>query len=309
MQEVMGTADERSPVIVFTCGRSGSTLLARMLNCLPQTIVWGEHGAALSPLLKSYSSARKVAESRLVTESTRYLQPVLQRQPILRNSGMSIEWLNWFTANDIATLYQQLVSDLFYPEMVRDRFARWGFKEIRYREVEYDLLRQLFPDMKAIILHRSPVAVCASQFKHFGKENTKIVPYILNRLESFYRFAAQVAECQSEAEHRTLFISYEEINFDFENSVSALQTFLDEEMLPGVAEIGAEVKAYNRRRPVQPASDRCFEDLLAWKATVGADVPDSKLGVISQHYQRLTELTAQDPEPLAAVDAYGGGGA
>ncbi len=42
------------PVFVISTGRSGSTLVQRLLNCHPAQVVWGEHHGFLASLLGAY---------------------------------------------------------------------------------------------------------------------------------------------------------------------------------------------------------------------------------------------------------------
>jgi hypothetical protein len=291
MQKNLAAADERPPVIVFTCGRTGSTLLIRMLNCLPRTIMWGEHNGALKPLLSSYSRLRDVAENKFVARAANLLQPVYDREPILSVQGMSIEWLNWFTVADIDRVYREFVTGLFYPESARGRFSRWGFKEIQYRDVELGLLRKLFPGMKAIILYRNPAAIIASQFKNFAKEDGERLPRVLKNVGIFYQFAAQQAQQESDADESPLFISYEEVVGDFDGSVRVLQEFLKEEFLPSVGEIENNIGHFRSRKFVSKWSGDPLEDIEKWQRASDLEVPARKFRLIVDNYEAVIAAT------------------
>jgi hypothetical protein len=300
MQKAVTAAQERPPVIVFTCGRTGSTLLTRMLNCLPRTIVWGEHGGLLKPLLLSYSKGSEVAVHPLVRQGAELLQPVIDRKAVVPGRRMSLEWLNWFTPADIDRLYQGAIRELFYPASVRVQFTRWGFKEIRYREFEYAMLRKLFPCMKAIILYRNPAAVCASQYKHFAKNRPDRFPAIIRNVAAFYRFAAMTAE--NPPERDVLFVSYEEIVRDFANTSRLLGAFLEEAFAPQLSEIEGEVQAFLRRKQPSASEDDPIGAFADWKARTDVPVPARSFEGIVESYDSLHAAlrTAQAAVPAAA---------
>lgn len=288
MEKSVSVAEERPPVIVFTCGRTGSTLLTRMLNCLPRTIVWGEHGGLLKPLLQSYSKGSEVAAHPLVKQGAQLLQPVIDRKAVVPGRRMSLEWLNWFAPADIDRLYQDSVRELFYPESVRGQFTRWGFKEIRYRDFEYGMLRKLFPSMKAIILYRNPAAVCSSQYRHFAKNTPHRFPAIVRNVAAFYRFAAGTA--QNQPERDVLFVSYEEIVKDFANTSRLLESFLGEGFGPQLSEIGAEVQSFlNRKNPSEAmlSEDGPAEAFAQWRERAGVSAPGQSFEEIVELYNSI----------------------
>lgn len=305
MQDVPAAAEERPPVIVFTCGRTGSTLLIRILNCLPDTIMWGEHNGSLKPLLQSYSRVRDVANNQFVAQASQLLQPVYERQPILSKPGMSIEWLNWFTEADIDRLYRDFIIGLFYPEEVRGRFSRWGFKEIQYRDFEATMLRKLFPGMKAIILYRNPAAVFASQFRNFAKGDGERLPKIIRNIESFYQFAAAQAEREDDGEDRPLFISYEEIAGAFGASVLKLQQFLEEDFSSSIEELAKDIARFRKRRNSLKWSSNPLEDFDAWQRTTEVKVPRRRIQLMVDCYQAVLNATAAERTAMATEPGFG----
>ena len=305
MQDVPAAAEERPPVFVFTCGRTGSTLLIRMLNCLPDTIMWGEHNGSLKPLLNSYSRVRDVANNQFVAQASQLLQPVYDRQPILTKPGMSIEWLNWFTEADIDRLYRDFITGLFYPEEVRGRFSRWGFKEIQYRDFEATMLRKLFPGMKAIILYRNPAAVFASQFRNFAKGDGERLPKIIKNIESFYQFAAAQAEREDDGEDRPLFISYEEIASAFGDSVLKLQQFLDEDFSSSIEEIAKDIARFRKRRNLLKWSSNPIEDFDAWQRTTEVKVPRRRIQLMVDSYEAVLKATAAERTAMVTEPEFG----
>mgnify|MGYP006171128025 CR=1 FL=1 len=278
-----------------------------MLNCLPRTIMWGEHNGALKPLLSSYSRLRNVADNKFVARAANLLQPVYDREPILSKPGMSIEWLNWFSGADIDKVYRECITGLFYPDAARQRFSRWGFKEIQYREEELHLLRKLFPDMRTIILYRNPAAVFASQFKHFARSDGERIPKILKNIEGYYMFAAQQASEMSAAENPPLLISYEEIVGDFDASVLKLEGFLDEKFSSAIAELGQDIKRFCNRRNATGWKGSPLEDFKTWQAATKMRLPPKKLQLIAGYYDTLVNTTMASPEAGTELAASPGG--
>lgn len=300
MDKSFETADATQPVVVFTCGRTGSTLFIRILNCLPRTIVWGEHNGSLKPLLNSYSRFREVAINRFVTEASELLLPVYERQPIVSERGMSIEWLNWFTQADIDRLYREMITGLFYPEPIRERFSRWGFKEIRYREFELGMLRKLFPGMKAIILYRNPAAVFASQFTHFAKNDGERVPRVLKNIEAFYQFAAREAMREREPEEpASLFVSYEEIAGQFSETLLKLQDFLGEEFLNSVEEIRNNIARFQEHRARTKWTGEPDRDFDSWAQRMEIPLPEKQIRSIVSCYRDVVQAKMARPTERA----------
>ena len=264
--------------------------------------MWGEHNGALRPLLAAYSRIRDVAGNRFVAQAAPLLQPVYDRQPILSDRGMSIEWLNWFTAEDIDRLYRDLITAQFYPESVRDRFSRWGFKEIRYREFENGMLRRLFPGMKVIILYRNPAHVFASQYKHFAKYDKERVPGLLNNIETFFQFAAREADRNSGPEECPLFISYEEIAADFDSAIVKLQGFLDEEFSGIIEEIGNDIARFRDRRGSGASAEDPMAEFSNWQERTALKLPGKRIQVIAECYEfLLNAAAAAEVKPAAAA--------
>lgn len=293
MQKYLAEADERPPVIVFTCGRTGSTLLIRMLNCLPRTIVWGEHNGALRPLLSSYARLRTVADNKFVARAANLLQPVYDREPILSGQGMSIEWLNWFSTADVDRLYRELITGLFHPDSAKQRFSRWGFKEIQYRDGELGLLRMLFPAMRTIILYRNPAAVLASQFRNFAKHDGERMPKIQRNVEGFFQFAAQQAERKDQADNPPLFISYEEIVGAFAHSVLKLQDFLEEEFTDSIEEIERDIDRFGKRRRSISWSGNPLEDFETWQSAMDVKLALRTIRRVAEYYDLIVTANTE----------------
>jgi len=286
---------EREPVIVFACGRSGSTLLIRILNCLPKTVVWGEHGGILKPVFASYTLSREVAGITFITDAAKFLPDILSRSAITRR-GMSIEWLNWFKQDDIDELYRDFVIKLFYPVSIQTTFDRWGFKELRYRAKEYETLNYLFPQWRPIILFRNPVDVFASQLKSFAKGDTSRIPQLTEDISGFYTFAANICTSSDGITKKAspFFTDYETMVWQFDEAIASLRNYLGEQFSSQLQLIRAEVKKFSGQRPrrEEAAASEVEQDLEAWATSMGVAIPPEKREDIARNYDTLTSLAA-----------------
>ena len=285
---------EREPVIVFTCGRTGSTLLIRILNCLPETVVWGEHGGIVKSILRSHAHSRHVAGNKFITQAAQFLPDVLSRTAIRNSKPMSIEWLNWFNEDDMDELYRKFIISLFYPPSAHAKFKRWGFKEIRYRAAEYEALRELFPRWKPIILFRNPVDVCTSQLKSFAKGDTSRIPQLIRNISDFYAFTARVSAESAKTEAAPLFINYETMVWQFDEAIASLETYLREQLSPQIELIRAEVVRFASRHPRRghAAASDVEHDLRAWAASTGVAIPRLDFTSFAHNYEALASRTA-----------------
>jgi len=226
-----------------------------MLNCLPETIVWGEHNGFLTALLTSYDQMEKVAGGRFAKDAARHLEQVIERRPVLSDGSMSVEWLNPFKPIDIAPLYRDFLDSVFLPERYRDRFRRWGFKEIRYRRTEFDRLRRLYPGFKPIFLFRHPVAVLDSQFRGFvNRDRVRFAP-LMDLVAAIYAFGAELPEWPSSRCH---FVDYDDLVSSFDSVAAQLFDFLEETPdSTSLSEIEREVrkKRSGHQRPILSIED------------------------------------------------------
>ena len=140
-------------VFVVTYGRSGSTLLAGLLNAIPGYRIRGENYNTLYRLFQADAAIAKACDmfagvDHLGPESAWYGTP--QVRPHLYRAG----------------LIESFVTNVLRPEP-GDRVI--GFKEIRYTPLhmtdltEYlAFIRDSFPRSKIIFNHRDPAAVARS---------------------------------------------------------------------------------------------------------------------------------------------------
>ena len=160
------------PVFVLGSGRSGTTLVQRILNAAPNVSIFGEHNGFLAPLAEAYFA--QVSKGCLKTgiEADELADTVMTR---LRNPAVWPAWLNTYRPVDLRADYAGLIKHWFNPSWAGSRV--WGFKEIRYglgeRVIEF--LVDVLPESRFVIVIRNPVDVISSQhFCGFGDFETLI---------------------------------------------------------------------------------------------------------------------------------------
>ncbi|MGH7155181.1 MAG: sulfotransferase [Acetobacteraceae bacterium] len=158
MHSITGAGLHDRPVFVLAQHRSGGTLLARLLNCHPGLVIWGEHAGFINRLAEAHDLLMRHHE--LLPDRT---QRQVRREAA-RGELSQTDFHPWrapFAARDFAAACRVLVRDLFSRGVLSEQ--RWGFKEIRYHSpLLATFLRQLFPASRFIVLDRDPVELCVS---------------------------------------------------------------------------------------------------------------------------------------------------
>jgi hypothetical protein len=161
----------KAPIFILGSGRSGSTLVQRLLNSYPDVTIWGEHGGFLKHtadaffrLLEHRGNNQFVFANSSVSQTMPWSQVTEHKKPEHWQA-----WLNSFSREDVTTFFRTHLEAFFrHPSMPADH--RWGFKEIRYgnqdRVVEF--LSRLYPDAHFIFLVRNAFNTLASQGRAFG---------------------------------------------------------------------------------------------------------------------------------------------
>jgi hypothetical protein len=153
---------QEQPVFLMSTGRSGSTLVQRLLNCHPDLVMWGEHHGFLGGLGHTFN--------RLFIEDGQNPFPreatgnpgLAQLLPTLHDPSAEVEWANPYTAEEFAGQLRGFISGYFGSRLPEG--VRWGFKEIRYHQHgQFEMLRVLYPAGRFIFLRRNPLKVARSK--------------------------------------------------------------------------------------------------------------------------------------------------
>ena len=154
------------PIFIASMGRSGSTLLQRVLNVHPGITIWGEHGGFLSGVLRSYVSASQPETANNLEIGFESRGDVIGE---LGDKKAFKPWVSPFTTTDLEDEMREMVRGLFTRGL--DPSIRWGFKEIRYSREELSTLMKMFPTASLIILARDFRGFAQSRFFAFGNTN------------------------------------------------------------------------------------------------------------------------------------------
>jgi len=152
--------EEQSCLFIMAHGRSGSTLLLRILNTLPGYNICGENWGAFAGLSNFYANILKTKNSKELIGEKEYLE-----------NSVKPSWYNVFDIESVNCDLRVLIKNMYNP---RDEFRVWGFKEIRFGlNVDYEnfnrqleFLKNLFPTTKFIFNVRSIDELVASMSNH-----------------------------------------------------------------------------------------------------------------------------------------------
>lgn len=166
----MNQFNESNCLFVVAQGRSGSTLLLKLLNNIEGYNICGENYGAISNLAGFYQSILKTTTMVPKKEGKfcSYEELInLPKQKILSSPKeikdySGFEWYNIYNIESIENKLQELIIDLFNPEK---KFKVWGFKEIRFGientenyttfSDELNFIKKLFPKAKFLFLTRN----------------------------------------------------------------------------------------------------------------------------------------------------------
>lgn len=220
------------PVFLLACGRSGSTLLQRILNTHEQLHIWGEHGGALSPIVNSFNTlVGKQVASLVQAVPSRCHAATLASEPVMEAANWSVQWYNSFTRDQVIDAYRNLVLDVFTND-VKPTIRHWGFKEIRYGLPVAQFLSTLFPKAKFILLVRDPHHVALSQLEYFYLQSGESSPVDDQKFDTFTRQSLDSISRIASLRHSDLaeqcrLVRYEDLLEDPQTDLSELAKFLD----------------------------------------------------------------------------------
>lgn len=149
----MPMTDDTAPLLVLGAGqRCGSTLVQRLLCSHPRVRIWGEHVGQLRQLLTAGNRLRLWSETN----------GMAGRNELVTNGYQG------FIANvtpergDIDRACVSFIETLFADPARAAGRPIWGFKEVRYGLPDVLLLRELFPQLRAVAVVRDPRDVLRS---------------------------------------------------------------------------------------------------------------------------------------------------
>lgn len=157
-------------LVLLGSGRSGTTLVQRLLNSYQDIMIWGEHQGSLKALSESYFS---LVDSKSMNTYSYPLHKKLSNKSSadFKNPEIWQAWINWFEKDDVTDIFKHTVESLF---KANDSSAETvGFKEIRYAETPevLEFLNRILPKLKIICVVRDPLNNVESQVNTFAQGN------------------------------------------------------------------------------------------------------------------------------------------
>lgn len=142
-------------VISAIAHRTGSTLVQRIFNRREETIVWGEHGGALTHMAAGFAEAERFCR-----------KGEKEKRAYLESDDKSTAWTARMSPSPThleaaVTASVRAFLDTYYREL-HDEKDLIGFKEVRYGRVELDMVRGAYPAARIVLLVRDPVDVWRS---------------------------------------------------------------------------------------------------------------------------------------------------
>jgi Sulfotransferase family len=133
-------------------------VLARMLNCHPALVIWGEHVGLINRLAEIDDMVSRVG--RLTARKTEEAIADFIAFPDHRLNEFD-PWANPFDHDGFRGSCRAMIEAIFARGLRSGQ--RWGFKEIRYhRALTARFLADLFPDAQFIVLSREIREVAVS---------------------------------------------------------------------------------------------------------------------------------------------------
>jgi Sulfotransferase family len=217
---VLSNLEESRCVFLITQGRSGSTLLLRLVNEIDGYNICGENKGALGELYKFYEAIVETEKKVLKNSEGQFMtyRDLLARtNKSKKHSGF--EWYNVFKIELIERKLRELVLEMFNSNR---EYEVWGFKEVRYGthttysqfQGELNFLKFLFPQAKFIFNTREIEEIVKSGW---WSKNIDASRKILTKQQTFFN------KYQSKYPDYTYAITYH----DLINNTSTLQQMFD----------------------------------------------------------------------------------
>jgi hypothetical protein len=150
------------PLFIMGFGRSGTTLLRRVLNSYDDVFIWGEHHGYLRHVAEGFY---RVFNSTVAMADPRpwYEQELDPMQP----SAHAQAWINPLDRDGWITAHRRYLDSIFFPPRLHDRrFV--GFKDTQYfyDDVDrtVDFLSLLFPNARFAFIVRHGLNSLASWY-------------------------------------------------------------------------------------------------------------------------------------------------
>jgi hypothetical protein len=202
-------------VFVVTYGRSGSTLLQGLLNAIPGYRIYGENAGFLFKLQESYEA--------LLSAHRHLANP--------KNDNESQPWFgsSRFDEESVTVEFRRFVNRMLFQPFVDRTHTVFGFKEIRFNEIEHEkiekylvFLKKLFPNAAIIFNTRNIEDVLKS-----GWWRTNYWPGLPQQFSKFHEFCERFSGGNPGF---TIHVSYDDLIRPDRKEVRRLFSFLGESL-------------------------------------------------------------------------------
>lgn len=211
----------QQPAFILGCGRSGTTLVQRILNSHGDFTIWGETGRFMGELADSYFSFREYEPSRTnIWEKNG--GDVKKSAEKLRDAGHWSAWETWFKKDEVVDNYRSFVHSFFKPLQVKTSF--WGFKEIRFgrtNRLPY-FLDEVLKGCRFVFVFRNPLDVVVSQVERFFKNEAGVFE---QRVDKWVEKNTALLEFAKDNAEKCMFLEYELLARDRDYAVDRLLGF------------------------------------------------------------------------------------
>lgn len=209
------------PIFLLGSGRSGTTLLQKILNSAEDVMIWGEHGGFLKQIAEAYffNLNDKEINRQIFKKNPVAKEPNLDFHRLkLRKIGYS--WTNWYGKQELTDNFKQFVESFFNPHSLEKR--HWGFKEIRYGidDSVMDMLADIYRQARFVFIVRDPVDVLASQVAMGWDDEWK---HLANKWAIQNQ---QIMDFCRENEDRVYLVKYEDLISRGSNTITDLFNWL-----------------------------------------------------------------------------------
>lgn len=210
----------RAPIVIIGCGRSGSTLLDRVLNAHPAIHMIGETKFLTARLWRTLGEC---ADGSMWNSGAR--QAYRYRESATTDAPMPDdgEWAE-IEKHRLGTIVNRAVAELF--ELSQLEKSRWGMKEIwngGTDNVGWDIYDLVYPDATWVHVVRSPLGYVRSAFGWKGRAPT--LDELRHQLQTWLQIVRKSRERRDTGRH--VEIRYEDLVESPQDALAALFALLD----------------------------------------------------------------------------------
>jgi hypothetical protein len=207
------------PIFVLSMGRTGSTLLMRLMNCVKDVYLFGEHNSAFRYLRRVQA---EIAHNAAIQHENGLF--------ILEKNGYEDKFVAWaspFSQMEVADYIRKLLISMYTDKIPPSggRLVRWGFKEIHYEYEDILFFSKLFPGAQFVFMERDIETQFKSWFAAFYRKRALDRADITAFIHKYLIFAGVVRTFMEFDASRFARVNYEDLQHDAESETRRLLKF------------------------------------------------------------------------------------